>query len=150
MKIQNIFLAFFLTLCFNSLAQNSKDVLFTIDNNPYFTDEFKRIYLKNLDLVKDDSQKDLNQYLDLFIGYKLKVSKAYKLGLQNNSKYQNELSSYRNQLSKTYLNDSKVTNQLIEEAYNRGLKEVKASHVLISFDEKRGVKYRMKYGNKIN
>lgn len=135
MKIQNIFLALFLTFCFNSFGQNSKDVLFTIDNNQYFTDEFKRIYLKNLDLVKDDSQKDLNQYLDLFIGYKLKVSKAYKLGLQNNSKYQNELSSYRNQLSKTYLNDSKVTNQLIEEAYNRSLKEVKASHILISFDE---------------
>lgn len=135
MKIQNIFLALFFTFCFNSFAQNSKDVLFTIDNNQYFTDEFKRIYLKNLDLVKDDSQKDLNQYLDLFIGYKLKVSKAYKLGLQNNSKYQNELSSYRNQLSKTYLNDSKVTNQLIEEAYNRSLKEVKASHILLSFDE---------------
>ncbi|CAM4415251.1 peptidylprolyl isomerase [Flavobacterium terrigena] len=135
MKIQNIFLALFLTFCFNSFGQNSKDVLFTIDDNQYFTDEFKRIYLKNLDLVKDDSQKDLNQYLDLFIGYKLKVSKAYKLGLQNNSKYQNELSSYRNQLSKTYLNDSKVTNQLVEEAYNRSLKEVKASHILISFDE---------------
>ncbi len=135
MKIQNIFLALFFTFCFNSFAQNSKDVLFTIDNNQYFTDEFKRIYLKNLDLVKDDSQKDLNQYLDLFIGYKLKVSKAYKLGLQNNSKYQNELSSYRNQLSKAYLNDSKVTNQLIEEAYNRSLKEVKASHILLSFDE---------------
>lgn len=135
MKIQNIFLALFLTFCFNSFAQNSKDVLFTIDNNQYFIEEFKRIYLKNLDLVKDDSQKDLNQYLDLFIGYKLKVSKAYKLGLQNNSKYQNELSSYRNQLSKTYLNDSKVTNQLIEEAYNRSLKEVKASHILLSFDE---------------
>ena len=135
MKIQNIFLALFLTFCFNSFAQNSKEVLFTIDNNSYKIDEFKRIYLKNLDLVKDDSQKDLNQYLDLFIGYKLKVSKAYKLGLQNNSKYQNELSSYRNQLSKTYLNDSKVTNQLIEEGYNRSLKEIKASHVLLSFDE---------------
>jgi len=135
MKLQNIFIALFLTFCFNSFAQNSKEVLFTIDNNQYFTDEFKRIYLKNLDLVKDDSQKDLNQYLDLFVGYKLKVSKAYKLGLQNNTKYQNELSSYRNQLSKTYLNDSKVTNQLIEEAYNRSLKEVKASHILISFDE---------------
>ena len=135
MKIQNIFLALFLTLCLNSFSQNSKEVLFTIDGNPYFTDEFKRIYLKNLDLVKDDSQKDLNQYLDLFIGYKLKVSKAYKLGLQNNSKYQNELGSYRNQLSKTYLNDSKVTNKLIEEAYARSLKEVKASHILVSFDE---------------
>jgi peptidyl-prolyl cis-trans isomerase SurA len=135
MKLKNIFLGLFLTFCLNSFAQNGKDVLFTIDNNPYYTDEFKRIYLKNLDLVKDDSQKDLNQYLDLFIGYKLKVSKAYKLGLQNNSKYLSELGSYRSQLSKTYVNDSKVTNQLIEEAYNRSLKEVKASHILLSFDE---------------
>lgn len=136
MKIQHFFLVLFLTFCFNSIAQNTtKDVLFTIDSNEYKIDEFKRIYLKNLDLVKDDSQKDLNQYLELFIGYKLKVNKAYKLGLQNNSKYQSELSSYRNQLSKSYLNDSKVTNQLIEEAYNRSTKEVKASHILLSFDE---------------
>ena len=136
MKIQNFYLVLFLTICFNSIAQNStKEVLFTIDSNEYKIDEFKRIYLKNLDLVKDDSQKDLNQYLELFIGYKLKVNKAYKLGLQNNSKYQNELSSYRIQLSKSYLNDSKVTNQLIEEAYNRSVKEVKASHILLSFDE---------------
>jgi peptidyl-prolyl cis-trans isomerase SurA len=136
MKIQNFFLVLFLTICFNSIAQNTtKEVLFTIDSNEYKIDEFKRIYLKNLDLVKDDSQKDLNQYLELFIGYKLKVNKAYKLGLQNNTKYQSELSSYRNQLSKSYLNDSKVTNQLIEEAYNRSVKEVKASHILLSFDE---------------
>lgn len=136
MKIQNFFLVLFLTISFYSIAQNTtKDVLFTIDSNEYKIDEFKRIYLKNLDLVKDDSQKNLNQYLELFIGYKLKVNKAYKLGLQNNTKYQSELNSYRNQLSKSYLNDSKVTNQLIEEAYNRSLKEVKASHILLSFDE---------------
>lgn len=135
MKIQKIFLALCLITCFSSLAQNAKEVLFSIDSNSFDTDEFKRIYLKNLDLVKDDSQKDLNQYLELFIGYKLKVAKAYKLGLQNNSKYQNELSSYRNQLSKSYMNDSKVTNQLIEEAYNRSLKEIKASHILLSVDE---------------
>lgn len=136
MKIQNFYLVLFLTISISSIAQNrTKDVLFTIDSNEYKIDEFKRIYLKNLDLVKDDSQKDLNQYLDLFIGYKLKVNKAYKLGLQNNSKYQSELNSYRVQLSKSYLNDSKVTNQLIEEAYYRSLKEVKASHILLSFDE---------------
>ena len=136
MKIQNFFLVLFLTISFNLIAQNTKnEVLFSIDSNEYKIDEFKRIYLKNLDLVKDDSQKDLNQYLELFIGYKLKVNKAYKLGLQNNTKYQSELNSYRNQLSKSYLNDSKVTNQLIEEAYNRSLKEVKASHILLSFDE---------------
>jgi len=112
-----------------------KDVLFTIDNKSYYTDEFVRVYNKNLDLVKDDSQKDLTNYLDLFVGYKLKVNKANKLGLQNNKKYQGELKSYRGQLAKNYLTDSKVTEELIHEAYDRSLKEIKASHILILADE---------------
>ena len=85
MSIQKLFLGLLLTVTYTGLAQsNTKEVLFTINEKPYFTDEFSRVYKKNLDLVKDESQKDLNQYLDLFIGYKLKVSKAYKLGLQDN------------------------------------------------------------------
>src|SRR5690606_18429546 len=80
-------------------------------------------------------QKDLDQYLDLFIGYKLKINKAYKLGLQNGSQYQTELRSYRNQLAKNYLTDSKVTNELVQEGYNRSLKEVNASHILLMLDE---------------
>jgi len=114
---------------------NSKEVLFTINDKPYYTEEFSRIYKKNLDLVKDDTQKDLNQYLDLFVGYKLKVNKAYKLGLQNNAQYQNELKSYRAQLAKNYFNDTKITQELIEEGYNRLQKEIKASHILILVDE---------------
>jgi len=112
-----------------------KEVLFTVDDKPYYTDEFVRIYNKNLNLVKDDSQKDLNNYLDLFVGYKLKVSKAYKEGLQNGKKYQGELKSYRNQLAKNYLTDSKVTDELVQEAYNRSKKEVRASHILLLVDE---------------
>lgn len=117
-------------------AQNSDNkVLFTIDNQPFYTDEFVRVYNKNLDLVKDDSQKDLNTYLDLFIGYKLKVEKAKKLGLQNKETYINELSSYRNQLAKNYVNDSKVTDALIKEAYDRTITEIRASHILIMLPE---------------
>ena len=112
-----------------------KEVLFTIDDKPYYTDEFARVYKKNIDLVKDESQKDLNQYLELFIGYKLKINKANKLGLQNNPKYQAELKSYRTQLAKNYLTDSKVTKELMEEAYKRTQKEVRAAHILIMVDE---------------
>lgn len=118
-----------------AFAQSPKKVLFTVDENPYYTDEFVRVYNKNLDLVKDDSQKDLDHYLELFVGYKLKINKANKLGLQNNSKYQNELKSYRNQLSKNYLTDSKVTKELLEEGYARSLKEINASHLLLTIDE---------------
>ncbi|WP_438966394.1 peptidylprolyl isomerase [Flavobacterium sp.] len=116
-------------------AQNTENqVLFTIDETPFYTDEFIRVYNKNLDLVKDNSQKDLDVYFDLFLGYKLKVNKAYKIGLNNSVKYQNELKSYRTQLAKNYTNDSKVTQNLIEEAYERGLVEIKASHILIMVD----------------
>lgn len=134
MKISRLLIFVFLITPYFLLAQ-TKEVLFSIDNHPYYTDEFIRVYNKNLDLVKDDSQKDLDKYLDLFVGYKLKVEKANKLGLQNGSNYQAELKSYRNQLSKNYLNDSKVTNELVHEAYDRMQQEVRASHILILLDE---------------
>ena len=136
MKMKQLFFGILLFLNIIGFAQNSsKEVLFTIDNKPYFTDEFVRVYKKNLDLVKDESQKELNNYLELFVGYKLKINKAYKLGLQNGTSYQNELKSYRTQLSKNYTSDSKVTKELVEEAYKRFLKEIKASHILFSVDE---------------
>jgi len=136
MKIKQLLFGLLLSANFVCNAQDSKkEVLFSIDGKPYYTDEFSRVYKKNIDLVKDESQKDLNQYLELFVGYKLKINKANKLGLQNNPKYQTELKSYRNQLSKNYLTDTKVTKELIEEAYNRSQKEIKASHILIMVDE---------------
>ena len=136
MRMKQFIFGLLIVISFNSIAQNSpKEVLFTIDQKPYYTDEFTRIYKKNLDLVKDESQKDLDQYLELFIGYKLKVNRAYKLGLQNNVKYQNELKSYRTQLANNYFNDTKITQELIEEGYKRLQKEVKASHILITVEE---------------
>ena len=148
MKINRLLIFGFL-LVQSFLFAQTKEVLFTIDNHPYYTDEFIRVYNKNLDLVKDDSQKDLDKYLELFLGYKLKVEKANKLGLQNSVTYQNELKSYRNQLSKNYVNDSKVTNELVQEAYNRMTKEVRASHILILVDEGASPEDTLKAFNKI-
>ena len=148
MKINRLLIFGFL-LVQSFLFAQTKEVLFTIDNHPYYTDEFIRVYNKNLDLVKDDSQKDLDKYLDLFLGYKLKVEKANKIGLQNGTSYQNELKSYRNQLSKNYVNDSKVTNELVQEAYNRMTKEVRASHILILVDEGASPEDTLKAFNKI-
>lgn len=136
MKLKQVLLGVFLFISAASFAQQAKkEVLFTVDGKPYYTDEFVRVYNKNLDLVKDDSQKDLNNYLDLFIGYKLKVNKANKLGLQEGQAYKNELKSYRNQLSRNYLTDTKVTQELVDEAYERSKKEIKAQHILILVDE---------------
>lgn len=135
MRIKHLLFGLLLGCQLSVVAQTKKEVLFTIDGKPYYTDEFSRVYKKNLDLVKDDSQKDLNQYLELFIGYKLKINKAYKLGLQDGEQYKTELKSYRNQLAKNYTTDSKVTSELVAEAYDRLQKEIHASHILILCDE---------------
>uniref|UniRef100_UPI004049B367 peptidylprolyl isomerase n=2 Tax=Flavobacterium sp. TaxID=239 RepID=UPI004049B367 len=136
MRLKSFVFGFLLFVCANVFAQNpEKIVLFTIDDTPYFSDEFVRVYNKNLDLVKDESQKDLDNYLELFIGYKLKITKAMQMGLQNDRKYQNELRTYRNQLSKNYLTDKNITDELIQEGYERSLKEIRASHILFLLDE---------------
>ena len=136
MKLKKVLLVLSLFIAAAASAQQAKkEVLFTIDGTPYYTDEFVRVYNKNLDLVKDDSQKDLDNYLNLFIGYKLKVKKANELGLQNGKKYLSELKSYRTQLSRNYLTDTKVTQELIDEAYERSKKEINASHILFMVPE---------------
>jgi peptidyl-prolyl cis-trans isomerase SurA len=150
MRIKQLFFGVLLSLNLMCYAQTTKkEVLFTIDDKPYYTDEFSRVYNKNLDLVKDESQKDLSQYLELFIGYKLKINKANKLGLQNGEAYKSELATYRTQLSKNYLSDSKVTKELVEEGYQRSLKEIKASHILIMVDENAAPEDTLKAYNKM-
>ncbi len=134
MNIRQFLLAGVISLSGLSFAQTG-EVLFTIENKPFYTDEFVRVYNKNLDLVKDESQKDLDNYLDLYLAYKLKVTKAYELDLDKDPRYINELKSYRSQLAKEYLTDKKVTQELIQEAYERSLKEVKASHILFLVNE---------------
>lgn len=150
MRIKQLFFGVLLSLNLMGYAQTTKkEVLFTIDDKPYYTDEFSRVYNKNLDLVKDESQKDLSQYLELFIGYKLKINKANTLGLQNGEAYKSELATYRTQLSKNYLSDSKVTKELVEEGYQRSLKEIKASHILIMVDENAAPEDTLKAYNKM-
>ncbi len=127
-------LLFFLGSIFFTLvyAQEPKDVLFTIDNSPIFISEFKKVYLKNINLVKDDSQKNVDEYLDLFINYKLKLKEAKKLGLDKKESYLKELDGYRKQLAKGYLTDTRTSDALIREAYDRSQERIKASHILIT------------------
>lgn len=131
------FLIAVFSLCFfASKAQNPNDeVLFTVEKDPVYVSEFTRVFNKNIDLVKDESQKDVDEYLKLFINYKLKLKEAEALGLDKKPSYLNELSSYKLQLASNYLTDSKVTDELIEEAYKRMTTEVDASHILIRLDD---------------
>ena len=72
MKFQINITLLTLCVCFNGFAQIGKaDVLFTVDKTPVYASEFVRVYNKNLNLVQDESQKNIDEYLELYTNYKL-------------------------------------------------------------------------------
>ncbi|MCB0793780.1 MAG: peptidylprolyl isomerase, partial [Flavobacteriales bacterium] len=105
-------------------------VLMHVDGIPVTRSEFEAIYKKN---NKDAAvtKEALDEYLDLFINYKLKVREAESLGMDTVSKFQKELAGYRDQLARPYLIDKELNEGLIQEAYDRSMQEVRASHVLV-------------------
>ena len=105
--------------------------LMTIGGETISVKEFLRVYNKNIDLVQDESQKNIDYYLNLYTNYKLKLKEARTLGFDQKESYKKEFESYKNQLSKAYTSDKEVTETLVKEAYNRTAKEVKAQHILV-------------------
>ena len=114
---------------------NERDVLFNVNNESVLAGEFIRVYNKNIDLIKDESQKDVDNYLQLYINYKLKLSEAYSRELHKNDNYKKELKKYTKQLESTFLTDKVTEEKLLLEAYERTKYEINVSHVLIRIEE---------------
>ncbi|PTX63105.1 peptidyl-prolyl cis-trans isomerase SurA [Kordia periserrulae] len=133
---KNIPLFLLLLVSFVSFGQSKKDkVLFTIEGEPTYVSEFSRVYKKNLDIIDKKDQKEIEEYFDLFLEYKLKLKEAEQLKLDEKDSYKKELAGYRKQLSRNYLTDEQATEKLVREAYERLQKEVKASHILIKVSQ---------------
>ncbi len=132
MKLKLFFLLAVLNLSISGIAQTkAKEVLFKVEDEPVYMSEFIRVYTKNLNLVQDESQKDVDEYLKLFTNYKLKLKAAKAKGFDQKETYKKELDKYRKQLTKNYMTDHTVTEALIQEAYDNISTDVKASHILV-------------------
>ena len=132
-------IGFFLALVFlttyGANAQKLEDkTLLTIDGKKYDAGTFMRVYAKNLDIVKDDSQKDIDNYVELYINYRLKLMQAYELKLDAQEAYNKELLNHRTTLAQGYLTDNEVTDVLVQEAYTRSAQELKGRHILITVE----------------
>ncbi|NLO50679.1 MAG: hypothetical protein GX103_05925 [Bacteroidales bacterium] len=117
-------------------AQNAGEkVLLTIGNEKISADEFLAIYKKNNVDGEVLDKKSLEEYLELFINFKLKVKEAETLGLDTAASFKNELKGYRDQLAKPYFVDEEVNAYLLQQAYSRKLKDVRVSHILVRVDK---------------
>ncbi len=106
-------------------------VLFRVNEKPVHLSEFNYIYSKTNGDKADYSQESLDEYLELYQNFKLKVERARGMQLDTISSLQRELAGYRRQLANSYLVDKEVTDRLVQEAYERSLKDVDISHIMI-------------------
>lgn len=116
----------------NTIAQDN--AVMEIDGKKVTKSEFLQIYLKNNTNPKYDKQA-LDEYMELFKKFKLKVAEAESLGYDTIPKLKKELAGYRKQLSQPYLIDSTKNSALVSQAYERMKNEVHAAHILIKVPE---------------
>lgn len=124
-------LSFTLFLFAVTFAQ--KDIIVTLGDHKYTKDEYEKIYTKNNTQLNDANEvKTPEEYLDLFINYKLKVIEGERQKLDTAKSFVDELAGYREELAKPYLTDIKITDSTLQNTYYRTTHMVRASHILIN------------------
>ncbi|HLO80178.1 MAG TPA: peptidylprolyl isomerase [Chitinophagaceae bacterium] len=114
-----------------SLAQAQP--LFTYGSKQVSKTEFKRAYLKNNDTSASNKAADIRNYLELYTRFKLKVQAAYDLKLDTLLKQQEEVMNFRQQIEEPFLRDNVMMKKLVEEAEERGKKDIRLSHIFVPF-----------------
>ena len=116
-------------------AQGWKNkTLVTIGDRNISAGEFMEVYEKNTLNSEVLDKKDVDEYLDMYTKFKLKVIEAENLEMDTMPKFIKEYTGYRKQLAKPYFSNAEGTEALVEEAYNRMQYDVNASHILIKCD----------------
>ena len=123
------------TLFANAQSKIDNQVLMTIGDQDVTVKEFTDVYYKNN--LKSDviEKKSVDEYLELFTTFRMKVMEAERLQLDTSAKFQRELAGYRKQLAKPFMSSDDISDELLQEAYERKLKDIRASHILVRCDK---------------
>ena len=107
-----------------------QETLMTINGKPVSAEEFLYIYQKNNQAGAIDP-KTMDEYLDMFINFKLKVTEAEAQGIDTTEAFKKELKGYRAQATPKYLQDEQAMDSLIEMSWRHMAKDRRAAHIAI-------------------
>lgn len=118
------------------IAQPAKKdaILMTIGNEKITVEEFLNVFKKNNNRDATPDKKSMEEYLELYTVFRLKVKEAKELGLDTTKAFIDELNGYRKTLAQPHLNDSNAIKELVKEAYERMQWDIRSSHILAKLD----------------
>ena len=113
-----------------ALALMAKDpIIMTVNGVDVPKSEFEYLYGKNSQ--QQLSQQPIDEYVEMFKLYKMKVEDAKAAGIDTTAAFLKEISQYRRDLASPYLADSVYMNKFLDEMYDRSLEEVEARHIML-------------------
>ena len=130
----NLFFILFFLCSYLSYSQQTDKILVNIGNEVITVEEFVLSFQKNNQLSRA-SEKELREYLDLYINFRLKVKEGKALQIDTAINFQKEFAAYRKQSAQQYLIDKDVSERLINEAKERLNYYIRASHIMMACDQ---------------
>lgn len=116
-------------------AKAKKDpVLMTVDGVPVTLSEFEYLYHKNNDQQLD--KQSLDEYLEMFKVYKLKVAEARHQQVDTTAAFRKEFAGYRAELVAPYLRDAATEQRLVDEAYDHMKEQVRIDHLMLPLNQR--------------
>ncbi|MCX8018890.1 MAG: peptidylprolyl isomerase [Chitinophagaceae bacterium] len=107
--------------------------LFTYGNHKVDVSEFLKAFGKNNINPATPKAEALREYLDLYIRSKLKIQEAYERGYDTLPHLKEEMANLREQILPNYLQNPEQLNRLVQEAFQRSQKDIRAAHIFVSF-----------------
>lgn len=119
-------------LLFSSLVTShaKAQTLLTVGGEAVSKEEFLKAFRKN-NIDSALNETSVRDYLELFIRFKLKIRAAALAKIDMLAAQKAELEEFKSQLTESYLVDDSSFQRLVEEAANRGRKDIHLGHIFI-------------------
>lgn len=138
---KTLLISIYMFCALSLVAQNIDPILFRINNKPITRAEFEYSYNKNSGIDGAVEQKSIDEYIDMFINYKLKVAAAEEAKMDTLSSFNKEFATYRDMQLTPYLVDSLFIDSIAYSLYNQtasqlnGKDLLKPAHILIQVSQ---------------
>lgn len=132
MRLFLTLLAILISLTMHCQEKLGEGILLQVENRQIPSQEFIDVFTKNASIIAEEEKITVDEYLELFKKYQLKLQAAYDQQIDTVDAFQKEYQKYYKQLADNYIANGEVTEEMVKETYRRLETEVKASHILIN------------------
>ncbi|MCM1028100.1 MAG: peptidyl-prolyl cis-trans isomerase [Pseudoflavonifractor sp.] len=105
-------------------------VVMTIAGKDVTLSEFEYLYHKNAS--QQVEPQTLDEYVDMFVNYKLKVAAAEAAGIDTTQAFRSEFEGYRDEIAAPYLTDTQMADSLMAAARSHLADNVDVSHIMFA------------------